>query len=292
MESKLLVSVNIISDAEARKIHGYITDSDSDSGKSQFDELYYKYKPPPVPINHSRIITVHAPETASQNDTDTSPNLPSRVISTPPATVPGNPFRGNRMVGITRVVKDSEVVPHTYQFNAWSPQTPAVPVSGSTSTSKENRDVGNTRAVKDPEVVHNAYRFDAWSPQVKTPAVPVPGGSRRENKDVGNAWVVKDTKSILPNVAKTTVVSTPRRTPREINVGVNRPTGNNGYNSMNHNIRNIGEGNRMFTPPPSVVPVTAPVVTVPGAPARRNENHAEDSEDNCCWQLQHTEVLN
>lgn len=46
-------------DIEAMIIHGISAwDSDSDSGKSDFDDEYYKYLPPSTPIDKSRIIII------------------------------------------------------------------------------------------------------------------------------------------------------------------------------------------------------------------------------------------
>lgn len=52
-----------ISDEEALKIHGLDFENDnysmdSDSGKSSFDEEYFKYKPQPIPINRNKIVTI------------------------------------------------------------------------------------------------------------------------------------------------------------------------------------------------------------------------------------------
>lgn len=56
-------SCSIISDQEASKIHGLGLESnsyssDSDSGKSNFDEEFFKNKPGPIQISRSNIVTI------------------------------------------------------------------------------------------------------------------------------------------------------------------------------------------------------------------------------------------
>lgn len=46
-------------DVDAMKIHGVLTiESDTDSGKSEFDDEYYKNLPPATPINESKIVVI------------------------------------------------------------------------------------------------------------------------------------------------------------------------------------------------------------------------------------------
>lgn len=62
---------SVISDEEALKIHGlnlenngYLTDSDS--GKSDFDEEYFKHKPQPFQINPMNIVTIKSLNTKNE----------------------------------------------------------------------------------------------------------------------------------------------------------------------------------------------------------------------------------
>ncbi|XP_049823670.1 uncharacterized protein LOC126265640 [Aethina tumida] len=48
-------------DLLAMKIHGILSDSEeSETGKNDFDELYYKYRPPPIQIDRSKIVVIKA----------------------------------------------------------------------------------------------------------------------------------------------------------------------------------------------------------------------------------------
>nr|XP_023014511.1 probable serine/threonine-protein kinase kinX [Leptinotarsa decemlineata]XP_023014519.1 probable serine/threonine-protein kinase kinX [Leptinotarsa decemlineata] len=80
----LKTSQEIYSEKQALKNHGLLfgnvdAPSDSDSGKSDFDEEYYKYKPQPIQVDPSQVVVIEKREDGDQDLHESNEELISEI---------------------------------------------------------------------------------------------------------------------------------------------------------------------------------------------------------------------